>query len=1467
MHCKDGRFLDLTVLVYLAPGILSTYTTIVRILPRYVVVNMLSYPVRLWQDNSIFRPHSSQDTNETEGEIKWTMKQQGPTEKINQYENLWGRAATLDDDLKGKMPLFTTASQSATYIKTIDSSQLAPFALPDSRSDRLLRFDFGGSYKLTASVSMDAAGEHVLPLTRNVDLKMLRHVSTRASPEYQVSLISGVPGFTGELGVWFETEWGNSRRVVVKGIKKPSFAFNETDIHIGDELLKIDGIPVLRQTFEEVMGRLRVRLNEVSQCQDTGRSVLRRASMRLGGAMAARETQDARPRCRPLELVFRTVEERLRRVRMKATKANATTRISAVSLPSSVDTVEDEHTTFVRAELKTIHHMMFVVLRSETNPPFSIRNQTFATTIYFRQKGCTVHSWLSLKPGETCNYAWQEPLKPKRLSVRVASETTFRFDEVASGQSKKAGERKIIRQHNIVQDEEDAFFSQTISVRLEEIGSRELLQWQEKRTSVSRWLEFEVDVIGTTRVLIARDISQESNRYSRWQNHLDSLQEAIQDESNRSVSLVELNDDIVSRATSDNSSGHHDQSSYALAEEASGLMSDLSETPLITSRHQVLVEILESTGLSSDSIVGDCNPYVEVKMKHGKSSRRSFFKKPDIRRTYYVRQSFNPTWECQAFLFEVSPEAVDNPRGHAVNILVKNYRRFGHHNLLGKAQVDLHSLRDQEPLVGWFPLAGRTGRRELESQLSHWGRGSIRLRVQWIYSIPGLMQYYILLSQNRLKDLQTRKDGLLEQLRQNRAAEEKKMNARDGFKSIRVPDLLSMSKANFTGPSEVIAQRSKGVVKKLMRPLRPLRSGLHSGPSLKMKRELQIEQTEEREINQTLSPRAQNPANSEFKLIRIGTSSMPLLTHNLEDKINLQRKQFQSHHLREREDRNVLSRRDREGTKVEVSLIRSWTVAQQLFNNDELSFRFDDSKLSAFLNPILSPRTSKLADAHPISEKLGSGLNLPSKMLSFIQKQATAFRKSRNSFEQAAKRSFSAVLNEGGFLTIRPIRALNLPDTYTGMFVKVRCGQNVIVTQTVDARVAPVWSQCSTEFKPLQSSTRCVAKQPATNDTNDIRIRVSPQESSGWVRLSVMGEKRQQQLQAKTEIGVIYLPLGKLLAACLGGSNDSSGETAVYERWFPLLSQEEAAPVEGAGGLIPQPPEAEQIDETNFKDIYRPCIQLAVSWSSDKERERPLGRGRRRTMHTVASAVNSYLKADISRLSAALIDSERSFELLSFNVLDIDAKYWVTSAKTRLALSVYWVQIDNQAESAREAIALAPTPNDFSLPVFQVFAMKDNQRSVEVVSFDFIDVSVAEFDVTIEEQLICDLYIFFYSLKLRNAWRPAIGPEVDGPNNGLGVGGNIEEPDLCWLLENGFNLSQESQRVYVEQLFLGVIKFNLSYVKGRRNAWDLSRRPAEFLYKQLEEAVQRFSHHSASDMLATWSRKTSNEDKFEEGKI
>jgi hypothetical protein len=270
-----------------------------------------------------------------------------------------------------------------------------------------------------------------------------------------------------------------------------------------------------------------------------------------------------------------------------------------------------------------------------------------------------------------------------------------------------------------------------------------------------------------------------------------------------------------------------------------------------------------------------------------------------------------------------------------------------------------------------------------------------------------------------------------------------------------------------------------------------------------------------------------------------------------------------------------------------------------------------------------------------------------------------------------------------------------------------------------------------------------------------------------------------------------------------------------------------------------------------------------------------------------SAAVKTYFNLDLARISASLIDSERAFELLSFNALDLDVRLLVTKAKTRMGLSIRWLQLDHQGEEAREPIVLAPTPNDFLFPVFQFVAVKDNARSSEVVSFDFIDISIAEFDLTIEESFLFDLVGFINSVlvskgfdrmtRFESKGREARGKSLMSEKAAL----EPDEPSLVALLAGGFrDENGNGNKVYIEQLFLGVVKCNLSYTKGRGKRPTEGGRavrgddPALFLRQVAvvggERLMENFSmYHRKSDVFASWSRQTSDEDRRAEdrGKV
>ena len=96
-------------------------------------------------------------------------------------------------------------------------------------------------------------------------------------------------------------------------------------------------------------------------------------------------------------------------------------------------------------------------------------------------------------------------------------------------------------------------------------------------------------------------------------------------------------------------------------------------------------------------------------------------------------------------------------------------------------------------------------------------------------------------------------------------------------------------------------------------------------------------------------------------------------------------------------------------------------------------------------------------------------------------------------------------------------------------------------------------------------------------------------------------------------------------------------------------------------------------------------------------------------------------------MSAALIDSSRVMELVSFSAREADIRYSVTSAKTRLAVAIGDVQLDQQNYGihTKVPVIFSPTPVKCPQPTVQFLAWKDNIRSTcNVDSYEYVALQV-----------------------------------------------------------------------------------------------------------------------------------------------
>lgn len=292
----------------------------------------------------------------------------------------------------------------------------------------------------------------------------------------------------------------------MKNQREGSFASYFTDIVIGDELIMIDAIPVDQLTFDEAMKFLKIRLTaakETSAIQSPIRSVsllplsrpkkLFQRAPSIDTGIASHDN---------VTLTFLTLEERLRRLRRAAVSKNATgpveRRFSQNILnrneeskdPASLEMSHSRKLLLV--DTKIFFQSVFIFLRvpDSTNPPHRIINRSLhwivsmymcvytmtvcvclclymlislCQQVYYRQRGCDSHRWNSIAPGETASYTWEEPTKPKKLSVRVGSGKWFdsELDRQSSFTSHETKKGRPLFSFQFIDNEEQGHFGAT----------------------------------------------------------------------------------------------------------------------------------------------------------------------------------------------------------------------------------------------------------------------------------------------------------------------------------------------------------------------------------------------------------------------------------------------------------------------------------------------------------------------------------------------------------------------------------------------------------------------------------------------------------------------------------------------------------------------------------------------------------------------------------------------------------------------------------------------------------------------------------------------------------------------------------------------------------------------------------------------------------------------------------------------
>eukprot|EP01035_Chromulina_nebulosa_P017521 gene17521-23082_t len=714
--------------IKVAPGRLGKYTKIVRFVPKFVVVNKLNSSIRLLQ------------------------------------------------------PVGFT--ESPKEIEVSGFGCIRPFHLPELFGERKLRLLVDGPWQKTVPFNLDQIGGYTLLVKKKTNLASLHHVNTRGAPEYTVTF----PGGLTEIGIWFETDWGE-QNTVVKSILDNSYASKQTDIHIGDVLLAIDGEEV-RKNFDLNMLRLKSKLKEPGGC----------------------------------EVKFRTVEEKIKKIRDRAIRTKkqisvidntitAETKVSDIipnnSLPSTfinaltskrpasnsvlstesndpivhISTSANNYSDdiAVRIDIKTCEAFSAIIVspvNDKSTSEYRVDNMSVSHLIYYKQKGITGNTWSCIAPGYSTSFIWEDPFKPHRLLVLAGRNVLLPESELDIEDLTKISGSDLISNTTMGCISGVAVDLSITEIYFDDIGQTKQLPLPR---SDARLL-LEVKSQGPAKTLvISPDLNQlkyelkyttifvneqilelnefasrlrpllsETKSYGSVENILNSNMKIILQKFRDSQEALfnEYRNYMTRHSTESNKSSFpiydnhiYKLTSYSPIESVLGLH--------ISKQHQLLIDVLEAKDLMPFVAGKMEDVYCKIYLKFPSSISRDF---RQSRYTYVCYQTLDPLWLGQRFIFDIPKIASEEARGFSLRVVIKSKTVIQLNRFLGQTDIHFAGLKNESQVEGWFPLQPEKSSFKA-SVTTGLITGSVKLKLQWIHSNIGLTKYTLSTIDSRLNEL------------------------------------------------------------------------------------------------------------------------------------------------------------------------------------------------------------------------------------------------------------------------------------------------------------------------------------------------------------------------------------------------------------------------------------------------------------------------------------------------------------------------------------------------------------------------------------------------------------------------------------------------------------------------------------------------------------------------------------------
>ena len=1049
-------------------------------------------------------------------------------------------------------------------------------------------------------------------------------------------------------------------------------------------------------------------------------------------------------------------------------------------------------------------------------------------------------------------------MKQRKLTIRVYSPNL-------------TAENYGLRQtsHFSVQEETHSIFGQSRYIDLDKIGEVGILSCPDHdKDSNDLKLTYEIETEGATRVLTitSGDFTslQQPDNYDAIKEKEDELKHQSLNSINESIQKIEHIRSHLNRM-------HENDHTYLKNQ-----LLDIGKNSLISSPNQMLVEVLECRGLHAADLSGLSNPFCEIYLK-SRSSRDNFrMGRTKKKRTYFVEKTLAPSWYGQSFVLDIPKDAVECARNYYIRINVKSFSTFSRH-FLGKADIELVNLKDQEFISGWFSLTSKsTGKSALNiNSATDQLRGSIKVKIQWIYTNTALINYYHTVLNQYLTKLHDQRSRMEEEIRKPTIDIKRHLNRNQKARTT----LIHRNRQNeLHGQTETYAGiRSKifhlwNIQREASRQIRW--KTVHASPN--GSNNLIVSSTHSEEsapisLRKGLDSRSRIRTFSEegliFHLSPFSTNRQRSFTaptsqwmhstfeddgmHDFQssfrdifNRINsgqpIEEKALTQSEMKEMMDEEAIV-----FDHLHRQLGLLYHRAGEYFHLRHLHWSSNPSRLVSWVQAGIEIKNGRKVKDVPHQEsreifdvegqnfwsRIKPPVNAPSSLKEIYNSHTQLLARSKKISNSTAERSFRSVIYSGGTLSIKPITALHIRSISKGkatMYVKVKYGSQIRKSHTVhDYLGSPDWSIDPNSNKTSRQYNDSTIDLNFGDENFDHQTEIS-----GALTISIV-EKR-HGIGADEPLGSVIFPIKSVVENCLNYDQNT------MIKWFPLTENLTSSRLAD----IPLK-DVQRENDTNddFVRSFSPCIRLEIRWKPRLKDEKNIFDGPKKYplssssfLGRISSFQVTYFKADFSGIIVSCIDSLRSTELFAIVLNEIDCKYCASVSRTNTGLVIGKIQVDNGLLDTIEPVILADSyPFANPSPVLIFKSEKDNMRSKKNVdSFSLVHFQMKELDIRIDDSWLKHVWRFFAELNY------LYGTKFNVPSKGFAYTNEMNQmhDDVFVAFSNSQFLSNlednrtsfpslfdsllheqptYAKKVFIESLEIGELAINLSFQKKFRS--------------------------------------------------